>query len=52
MMATEKVNPILLDIPIEFTSQRLLMRVPRPGDGVIIWPAIQHSFPELKRWMP
>ena len=51
-MANEKINPILLDIPSELASARLTMRTPRAGDGAIVWPSVQHSLPELKRWMP
>jgi RimJ/RimL family protein N-acetyltransferase len=46
------IQPIRLDIPSEITSERLLLRVPRPGDGVVLIDAVRDSLPELKPWMP
>ena len=45
-------NPILLDIPQELTSSRLLLRSPHAGDGSIISPSVRESLAELKEWMP
>jgi RimJ/RimL family protein N-acetyltransferase len=45
-------NPILLDIPDEFETERLLIRGPRPGDGAAMQAAIVESEPELIPWMP
>jgi ribosomal-protein-serine acetyltransferase len=45
-------NPLLLDIPGELTSRRLLLRTPRAGDGEIITPTVRESLAELKPWMP
>lgn len=36
-------KPILLDIPHQFESSRLILRTPLDGDGKIIYPAIQES---------
>lgn len=45
-------NPILKDFPAEFTTERLLIRMPLPGDGVAVYQAIMHSLQDLKPWMP
>ena len=49
-MAIEK--PILLDVPSELTTERLLLRIPHPGDGRFVWPAVNESQAELRPWMP
>lgn len=46
-----KLNPVLLDFPTEFTTERLIIRMPLPGDGQAVHDAIIHSLPELKQWM-
>jgi RimJ/RimL family protein N-acetyltransferase len=45
-------NPILLDFPDLFESERLLIRAPRPGDGQAVNEAIHESHEHLKPWMP
>jgi RimJ/RimL family protein N-acetyltransferase len=46
------VNPLLLDFPASFDTERLTIRAPRPGDGAALHAAILASLPELKPWMP
>lgn len=46
------VNPILLDIPDEIETERLLIRGPRPGDGAPLNEAVVESEQELAPWMP
>ncbi len=46
------MHPILKDFPDAFESERLLIRAPRPGDGVELRAAIAESLNELKPWMP
>ncbi|MDO9086363.1 MAG: GNAT family N-acetyltransferase [Anaerolineaceae bacterium] len=46
------MQPILLDIPEQFESEKLLIRVPRPGDGAILQEAYLESYPRLKPWFP
>ncbi len=46
------MKPILLEIPESFESERLLIRVPKPGDGAILQEAYLDSYPRLKRWFP
>ena len=49
-MAIEQ--PILLDVPEQLTTERMLLRIPRPGDSQFIWPAVAESQKELSPWMP
>ena len=51
-MEEVEVKPILLDIPEWFESERLLIRVPKPGDGAILQEAYLASYPRLKPWFP
>ena len=44
--------PDLPSLPNHFETQRLLIRAPSPGDGVVVNTAIVESFKELKAWMP
>jgi hypothetical protein len=46
------VNPILLEFPGEFETERLFIRKPLPGDGIAVYEAVQASLIELKKWMP
>lgn len=46
------MNPILIDFPQSFETERLLIRVPRVGDGAAVNAAIIESLAELKPWMP
>ncbi len=46
------MNPILIDIPIRLETDRLFLRVPRPGDGNVVNHAIRDSINELKMWLP
>jgi RimJ/RimL family protein N-acetyltransferase len=46
-----KVNPILLDFPTEFFTERLLIRMPKLGDGKVVYEAITASEAELKPWL-
>ncbi|HYK73019.1 MAG TPA: GNAT family N-acetyltransferase [Pseudoneobacillus sp.] len=46
------MNPLLLDFPEQFESERLVIRSPRPGDGEAVYHAIVASLEELKPWMP
>ena len=44
-------NPILLDIPAELKTPRLLLRIPRPGDGLAIYEAVEVSHEQLYPWL-
>ena len=45
------MNPLLFDFPSEFYTDRLFIRMPKPGDGKVVYDAIQASIQELKPWM-
>lgn len=44
--------PILEDFPHSFETERLLIRLPLPGDGEQVHEAIVESIEDLKEWMP
>lgn len=44
-------HPLLFDFPQQFETERLLVRLPMPGDGAPLYEAIIHSLPELKPWL-
>src|SRR5699024_6656421 len=46
------MHPILRDLPTEFTSERLLIRMPLPGDGKKVYDAIRYSRTSLQKWLP
>jgi RimJ/RimL family protein N-acetyltransferase len=45
-------NPILIDFPYSFETERLTIRGPLPGDGPAVREAVLESQHELKPWMP
>lgn len=51
-MSEPTAQPIFLDVPDHLVTDRLLLRIPRPGDGRLIWPAVVESTAELAPWMP
>lgn len=44
-------NPILLDFPYSFETERLTIRGPLPGDGRSVREAVLESQEDLKPWM-
>ncbi|MGN7940254.1 GNAT family N-acetyltransferase [Virgibacillus sp. 6R] len=47
------MNPLLLDIPLQLETSRLILRAPKQtGDGTVVNMAIRDSFHELKIWLP
>lgn len=44
--------PILRDFPDSIETERLLIRAPRRGDGLVVNEAVTESLAELQRWMP
>jgi len=46
------MNPILIDLPEQIETDRLIIRPPRAGEGAIVNAAICESLAELKSWMP
>lgn len=52
MMRTLPIDPLLLDFPESFESERLLIRAPLWGDGAAVNEAVRESVEELRPWMP
>jgi RimJ/RimL family protein N-acetyltransferase len=48
----KKVNPVLLDFPDSFETERLTIRSPMPGDGAELQAAVAESIDDLRPWMP
>ncbi|SEA99558.1 Protein N-acetyltransferase, RimJ/RimL family [Thalassobacillus cyri] len=46
------MDPVLIDFPSAFETERLQMRMPLPGDGEAVHEAKEASHEELKEWMP
>src|SRR4051812_10999457 len=46
------MNPLLIELPERLETERMLLRVPRAGDGEIVHASVRESIEELKRWMP
>jgi RimJ/RimL family protein N-acetyltransferase len=46
------MNPMLLDLPTEFTSPRLLLRCYRPGDGAMYYEMLQTNRAHLYEFLP
>ncbi|GAA0372391.1 GNAT family N-acetyltransferase [Bacillus horti] len=46
------MNPLLLEFPTEFHTERLHIRMPYPGDGQKVHHAKLASMKELRPWMP
>ena len=44
-------DPLLLDLPEHFDTERLHLRAPRTGDGAALYAAIAESLPELRRFL-
>lgn len=45
------MHPIMRDIQSPIETERLLLKMPEPGDGTVINAAIQRSVNELKPWL-
>jgi ribosomal-protein-serine acetyltransferase len=46
------MNPLLLDFPDSFETERLTIRAPRVEDAPEVIAAVIESLPELRPWMP
>jgi RimJ/RimL family protein N-acetyltransferase len=46
------MHPVLIELPMPIRTPRLLIRNPKPGDGIELSSTIQDSFNELNAWMP
>ena len=46
------MNPFLLDLPTEFSSERLLLRCYRPGDGAMYFQMLRANWDHLYEFLP
>jgi RimJ/RimL family protein N-acetyltransferase len=46
------MDPLLLDIPEDIETERLIVRVARAGEGAAVNEAIRESFVVLQPWLP
>ncbi|MEZ4710756.1 MAG: GNAT family N-acetyltransferase [Caldilineaceae bacterium] len=46
------MHPIMLDVPLRFETERLVLRCPQAGDGAAVNEAYLESFNELRRRFP
>ena len=46
------LHALLIDVPDELQTERLVLRATRPGQGPLVNQAVLESFPELWVWMP
>lgn len=51
-MSQQPAAPILLTIPEQFESNRLVIRAPQWGDGAAVNEAVIESIEELRLWLP
>ena len=49
---TEKLNPVLLDIPTELIGERIVLRAFCDEHAADLWNVVDASREHLKRWMP
>jgi RimJ/RimL family protein N-acetyltransferase len=45
------INPLLIDIPEEFETERLVIRAAQPGEGAAVNEAVRESHAELRSWL-
>ena len=43
-------RPVLRDVPLEFESERLLIRCPRPGDGRVVHASVSEALSSLRQF--
>lgn len=52
MTEFDSIDPIMLDFPESFDTERLTIRSPQWGDGADVNQAIRESVKELRPWLP
>ena len=52
MLIQPKMNPLLLDIPTEYSSERLLLHCYRPGDGAMYFQMLRANWNYLYEYLP
>lgn len=46
-----RINPVLIDIPMPIETNRLIIRPPQAGDGILATEAKRETWEDLTRWM-
>lgn len=46
------MDPVLIDVPMQLSTDRLILRCPLPGDGPVANEAERESIQDLRPWMP
>jgi RimJ/RimL family protein N-acetyltransferase len=46
------MDPVLIDVPLQLSTERLILRCPMPGDGPVANEAERESIQDLRPWMP
>ncbi len=46
------MDPLLIDVPERIETERLILRCPQPGDGVVVNAAVCESLDALRPFMP
>lgn len=46
------MDPLLIDIPEQIETERMIIRIARAGDGAAVNAAVVESLAELRPWMP
>lgn len=46
------MDPVLIDVPMQLSTDRLILRCPMPGDGPVANEAERESIQDLRPWMP
>ena len=47
----QRIDPLLIELPMPIRTPRLLLRPGQPGDGAQLLDAKRESWPELGRWL-
>ena len=47
----QRIDPLLIELPMPIRTPRLLLRPGQPGDGAPLLAAKRESWPELGRWL-
>ncbi len=44
------MHPLMIEMPVRLEGSRVLLRPFRNGDGAAVWPAVEESRAEIRRW--
>ena len=46
------MDPLMLEMPESIETERLILRLPRAGDGAMVHTSVRASIEQLKPWLP